>query len=110
MRVLKLKTSPSTEELVGILKREFSNLYSYNLFGLDCERSIMVEKSTFIGAQVYIKGNEITIHGISPTATTTFLSALDFLVTGGFILGLPFQSKREKFEKEIGSFLQQKFN
>lgn len=110
MRVFKLKASPSTEELAGILKKEFSSFYSYNLFGLDRERSIMVEKSTFVGAQVSIKGNEITVHGIPPTATTTFLSALDFLVTGGLFMGLPFQSKREKFEKEVGSFLQQKFN
>ena len=110
MRVFKLKTSPSTEELVGILKREFSNLYSYNLFGLDCERSIMVGKSTFVGAQVSIKGNEVTVHGVPPSATTTFLSALDFFVTGGLFMGLPFQAKREKFEKEVGGFLQRKFN
>ena len=110
MRVFKLKSSPSTEQLVEILKGEFSDRYAYSLFGFECDRSIIVRKSVFIGAQVSKKGNEITVHGIPPTITTTFLSLVDMVVTGGLFMGVPFMSKRNNFEKEVGAFLQKKFN
>ena len=110
MRVFKLKSSPSNKQLIEVLKKEFSNRYAYSMFGFECDKSIIVRKSAFIGAQISKKGNEITVYGLSPSTLTTFLSAVDFIVTGGLFMGLPFMSKREQFEKEIGFFLQRKFN
>ena len=110
MRVFKLKSSPSTEQLVEVLKREFSNRYDYSMFGFDCDKSIIVKKSTFIGAQISKKENEITVHGIPPSTIATLLSLVDMFITGGVFMGLPFMTRRNNFEKEVGVFLQRKFN
>lgn len=108
MKIITSKMTPSTKEMAGILKREFSDRYSYKLFGLSNDKSIIVWKSTFVGTQISKRENEITIEGIYPSITTSYFSVLTNIILGG---GIPlFHSSWRKLEKEIGAFLKQKYN
>ncbi|MDQ3394599.1 MAG: hypothetical protein M3512_10885 [Bacteroidota bacterium] len=112
--VIKVKKAPSNEELVETLKREFSNDYSYKLFGLG-KKSIIVRKSAFLGAQVSVQENEISIQGSPPSFGTGFLATL--AMTEAAIVVFPLflftgasPSKFRKLEKEIASFLKNKYD
>jgi len=104
MKVLTSKTPPTTKELLDILESEFSDQYTYKLFGLGEEKSIIVRKSTFIGAQISKSVNEITIEGIQPSIPAVLFSFILQLITGFST------SSSRKLEKEIGFFLNQKYN
>ncbi|WP_221390226.1 hypothetical protein [Dyadobacter sp. NIV53] len=108
MRIFKLKTIPSTQELAETLKEEFSDQYSYGMFGLDCD-SIIVSKSIFVGVQISKKNNEITLQGMPASVPTWLLYVADLVSTGG-IVSLIFRSSWIKFENEIRAFLIQKYN
>lgn len=104
MKILTTKTPPSTKEIAEILKREFSDHYSYKQFGLGEEKSIIVRKSTFVGAQISKSGNEITIEGVQPSITAVLFSFILQLFTGFST------SSSRKLEKEVCLFLQHKYN
>ena len=104
MKILTSKTPPSTKELAEILKREFSDHYSYKQLSLGEEKNIIVRKSTFVGAQISKSGNEITIEGIQPSIPAVLFSFILQLITG---FSTP---SSRKLEKEIGFFLQHKYN
>ena len=109
MRIFTLQTTPSTQELAKTLKQEFSDQYSYDLFGLDKEKSIIVSKSIFVGVQISKKNNEITLQGMPASVPTWLLYLADIITTGG-IVSLIFRSSWIKFENEIRSFLMKKYN
>ena len=109
MKVFTLNRSPSTRELAETLNRELSDQYACKLFGPNCDKSIIVSKSPFVGVQISKQGNEITVQGVPPTGLTVLFSALDTLFTGGLLMGLPFKSEREKFENEISTFLWRRY-
>ena len=52
--VIKVNSSPSNEELIAALERNFSMAYSYKEFGLG-KKSVLVRKSAFLGAQISVK-------------------------------------------------------
>jgi hypothetical protein len=114
MRISTTKTPPPAKDLMEILKREFSGRYSYTLFGLG-EKSVIVGKSTFVGAQISVKGNEITIQATPPSVWAGLLSFIG-LTELGFVLiffvvkywALPTDWKG--LEKEIGLFLKHKYS
>ena len=115
MRIITSKTPPSTTELAEILNREFSKHYSYKLFGL-WEKSIIVGKSTLVGAQISIGDNEFTIQATAPSIAGNILSVLGFAELGLLLLplffgeGLPLSSQWRELEREIGLFLKHKYN
>lgn len=113
MRISTSKTLPSTKELIEILKQELPGPYSYKLFGLGREKTIMVTKSSSVGAQISIRENEITIQGTPPPPVAYFVSFLGwtelaFLLL--FFIGLSTPSKLKELEKEIAIFLKNKYN
>ena len=107
MKILTSKTPPSIKEMTEVLKQEFSDRYSYKLFSFGKEKSIIVGKTTFIGAQISRSGNEITIEGVWPSIPAILLSFFLQLSTG---FSTESRSQWTKFEKEIGLFLTRKYN
>jgi hypothetical protein len=98
---------PSTKELVAVLRQEFSEHYSYRLFGLGNAKSIIVRKSTFVGAQISINAHEIAIRATPPSILAGFLNFFR-LTELGEIWSLPPQWSA--LEREIGTFLKHKYN
>ena len=109
------KPAPSPKELAQILQKEFSTQYSYKLFGLGKAKSLLVGKSTMVGAQISIRENEMIIQGTPPSVLGGLLSSVGITEVGFaliFLLGTPWglSSQWKTLEKEIGLFLKQKFN
>jgi hypothetical protein len=113
MKVYASKTLPSTQELVRILNQEFSGRYSCRLFGLGKEKTIMVRASTFVGTQISIHGNEITVQGTPPSIPAgyilTFIGLTELVLVLVALLGLGSGSSFKKLEKEIAVFLYQQY-
>lgn len=113
MRISTLKKLPSTVELIGILKQELPQNYSYKLFGLGKEKTIIVTKSSSVGAQISIRGNEITIQGTPPPPVAYFVSFLgwtEFAALLLFFMGWSTRSKLIELEKELAIFLKNKYS
>lgn len=108
MRVYASKTLPSAQELAEILKQEFSTHCSYELFGIGKEKSIIVQKSTFVGVQISKSDNELTIVEMCPFIASWLLSILTQCAANLFMLFFPAPYK--KLEREVSSFLQQRYN
>ena len=109
MKVITLHAPPSTTELAKVLQKEFSDHCSYRFFGLGKKKSLIIQKSSFVGAQVSVQDAQVTIQGMHPSLMGNFMHFIDGLVTGGILLELPFFSKWKKFEKEVAVFLKHKY-
>jgi len=115
MRIKLSKQLPATDELMNILKREFSNRYSFKMFGLG-KQSILVGKSSLIGAQVSIRQNEVSIDASPPSFFGSVLQLIGitelavFLLPFLFVEGLSSPSKYRVLEKDIGTFLVHKYS
>ena len=109
MRIPTTKTLPAYEDLITLLRSEFSDKYDYELFGLADKKSILVGKSPFVGAQVSIAENEITIQGTPPSMLTGNFLFFFSLVGVDTVLGLLYGSKLKKFERELAIFLKNRF-
>jgi len=113
MRISTSKKLPSTAELIGILKQELHQNYSYKLFGLGSEKTIIVTKSSSVGAQISVRGNEIMIQGTPPPPVAYFVSFLcwtEFAALLLFFMGWSTRSKLIELEKELAVFLNNKYN
>ena len=108
MKILASKALPSANDLVDILKTEFSDKYSYELFGLGPNKSILMKKTFFVGAQISINGNNISIDGIPPSVSASFISIVLQVFANLFIVFalMPYR----KLEKEIATFLNNRYN
>ena len=111
MKILTSKKALSTKELAGVLKRGLPKKYSYELFGLDSEQSIIVRKSPFVGAQISHKGNELTIQGIAPSKASWPFILIAMLMSGiPHIANFLFGSKWVKLESELAIYLNHELN
>lgn len=108
MKVFTVQKSPTTPELMDVLKHQFSDEYSYTQFGLGSEKSIIVRKSPFVGVQVSVMGDEVTVTGIMPSLTGNVFLFIDFLLSG--MATLLFGSSTKKLEKELALFLKEKYS
>ena len=108
MKLITLKTPPATNDLIEVLKKEFSDRYTYQVFGLGSEKTIIVQKSFFIGAQISKRDKEFTIYGIQPTISSTLIALALQVLANSYILFSP--SAYRKLEKEIGLFLRTKYS
>ena len=99
--------SIATKELLGTLKRKYANRYScrYSEFGL--EPSIIIRKSTWVGAQTTIREKEIELDFTFPTIATSLagtvafysgIAAIPSVINSWFAL-----------EKDLGRFLTRKY-
>ena len=110
MRIKFSKQLPSTSELAEVLKKRFSNPYSIKTFGLG-KKSILVGKSTLMGAEVSVLENEISIAYSPPSVFGGMLLTLG--LTELAVLLFPWYwntSSYRELESEIGAFLTQRFN
>lgn len=113
MRIPTSKPLPPANEMLDILKSEFSPDYTYKLFGWG-EKTIIVEKSAFVGAQVSLHEDGITVQGTPPFAGAGVLTFLGLTELGAIIapLFLLFGANPDTFrnvEKEIAVFLHKKY-
>jgi len=107
MKVFTIEQDPSIEEIAQTIKQEFSSAFSYSFFGLGKNRSIVVRKSEFVGAQVSKSGNQITVYATSPNL---LLSFLDPFLTGLNIVGTLFHAPLKKIEEDLVIFLKKKYS
>ena len=114
MRIQVSKKLPPVEELLKVFKNEFSNHYSYKLFGLG-NKSILVGKSTLLGAQISVFDNEVSINSSPPSFFAGIVHAMGstelmvLLFPMFFQKGGVFSSTYVNLEKEIGAFLLNKY-
>jgi len=106
MKVITINQDPSPEQIAGVLEQEFSSKYSYRFFGLGNNRSIVVRKSEFVGAQISKSGNQITVHAMSPNL---LLSFLDPFLTGINVIGSVFKHPLKDLETDLVTFLKNKY-
>jgi hypothetical protein len=108
MRIEIKRPLPSNEQLIDLLKQRFSDGYSYRLFGLGNKKTVLIKKSPFVGAQVSIRENEVTVLGTPPSMLTgNFLFLLSWIGVD-VILGLLFRSQLKSIEFEVTRFLKDK--
>ncbi|QRR00022.1 hypothetical protein [Dyadobacter sandarakinus] len=104
MKVIKIGQDPSNEEIAQALAQEFSSGYSYKSFGLGNNKSIIVRKSEFVGAQISKSGKQITVHAHAPNV---LLSLLDVLYSG--IISVASYSSLKELESDLVVFLKNKY-
>ncbi|HUR10895.1 MAG TPA: hypothetical protein VM012_05975 [Flavitalea sp.] len=107
MKVGTSKITPTTRVLAEILKKEFSGRYSFRLFRMGKERSIIVRKSTFVGVQISKCENELTIEGVQPSIPAVLFSFL-LNLAGLNVPVSPFAWKN--LETDLALFLADKYN
>ena len=104
MKVFEINQDPSVEDIARMLKHEFSyNSYSY--FGIGKNKSVVVRKSEFVGAQISRSRNRITVHAMSPNL---LLSSIDILLSG--LIGAVNYSSLIRLEKDLVIFLKSKYS
>ena len=104
MKISTEKKYPNTRELIRKLKNKFSNAYSFSLYGVGNNRSIIARKSIFIGVEISRKENEIQIDPIFPSFLLQLIGTLFFIDSS--VIRYVFPSKLMKTERELGLFLQ----
>jgi hypothetical protein len=109
MRIIATKPLPDNGQLKEVLKNEFSRNYSCELFGLNGQKTILIGKSAFVGAQVSVKEREITIQATPPSVFTGNFLFFFSLIGADTILGLLFRSQLRKIEMDVAGFLKTKF-
>lgn len=92
MRIEFSKPLPSVKELSAILSDRFSDKYSVRTYGAG-EQSIIVGKSTFVGAQLSVDNNEISIDWTPSNAFGSLLMSLG--MTEFMIIFIPFLLKED---------------
>jgi len=114
MRIQLSKKTPPIRELAEILRHSFSNLYSVETFGIG-QKSILVGKSTLVGAEVTVHENEVSIASSPPSIFGGVLLALGLTELAIFLLPFLFKeslsvnSSYRALEKEVGYFLKRRF-
>lgn len=97
--IVQAKQLPDFNELLLTLKNQYSNQEVYILHSIP-RKSIIVQKSAFIGAQITLSDDQMMVDACCPNL---FLSALL-----GFLSGIlpPYM----KFEMNITNFLKKEYN
>lgn len=98
------KQVPSLEEVQQKLAQKFGNQYGINPFGWGYGKSVMVKKTSFVGARVFVreKKREIMVQGF-------FGSLWPAALFGGLLFYGFLYSKWKKMEEEVGEYLKQEY-
>ena len=97
----------ATNDLLGTLKRKYANRYSCRHFEFGLEPSIIVRKSTWVGAQITIRENEIELDFTFPTIATSIAGMVAFY---SGISAIPsIISSWVALEKDLAGFLTRKY-
>ncbi|SFT50939.1 hypothetical protein SAMN04489724_1066 [Algoriphagus locisalis] len=111
---IKVTNPPSNAELLSFLKSELPTDYTSKLFGLG-HKSIIVQKSTFLGVQISNRENEISIIASPPSYGGGLLSGLAMTELAIVILPIFWftgasPSRFRKLEKEVAGLIKDKYN
>ncbi len=108
MNIQTSKKLPTAKRLAEILKKEFSNQYEYEEFGLSEGKSLIVRKSFLVGAQISINKNELIVDSVPPSVTASFIATIMNTFANLFIVFaiLPYR----KLERDLARFLNNKYN
>ena len=112
--IIKVKTTPTNEELITLLRKELPSHYSVREYGLG-KKTVMIRKSAFIGAQITVRKNEIAVDESTPSVAGGILSSLVMIELASLIVFIfasdgATWSKLQNFEKEMASFLKEQYN
>lgn len=112
--ITKVKSTPTNEELIAFLRKELPSDYSVREFGLG-KKSILIKKSTFIGAQITIRENEISVDASAPSLaggmwSSLAMTELAVVIIPVFWIAGATQTKFRDFEKEMASLINEKYN
>ncbi|MDQ6481084.1 hypothetical protein [Dyadobacter sp. LHD-138] len=105
MKVFTIAQEPSTEEIAKTIEQHFSSKFSYSFFGVGKNRSVVVRKSEFVGAQISKSGNQITVHAMSPNLLLSFLDS--FFMN---VIYFAFHSPLKKLEADLVTFLKSRYS
>ena len=97
--IVQAKRLPNFKELIEVLRMQFPT-YSFYTFNSKPQRSIIIQKSGLVGAQISVHDNEIRVDAC---CSNIFVSALIGLISS--ILP-PYHD----FEMKITDFLKKKYN
>ncbi len=111
---IKVTNAPSYADLLRFLENELPSGYTSKLFGLG-DKSIIVQKSTFLGVQLTVRENEISIIASAPSYVGGLLSGLAMTELAVVILPIFWltgasPSGFRKLEKEVAILLKEKYN
>lgn len=95
---------PILSDLLQELKNEFSDQYTFKIFGLGSQRSILVRKSAWIGVQITIRNRGFFIDGSFPNLLA---SSFMTLLSQSTIAPV---NKWVELEKKIADFLKRKYS
>lgn len=101
MKIKTNKTLPTREELLPMLQQEFGDKYEFYLFGWGAGKSIMVKKTSAVGARIMLKPskNQIVVVGDFPSKILQGLF-------GGLILIAFVYSSWKKIENEMAAYFE----
>jgi hypothetical protein len=108
MKIRASKAVPATQELVKILQDEFGGRYSCKLFGFGRDKTILVKQSLFVSTQITIRGNEISVQGM-PSQFVAVIGMTEFAAVMVLFLGWVLRAPWKELEKEVASFLHQRY-
>lgn len=116
MKISIASTHPPTDELVHVLNDAFGRRYSFRLFGLGKEKTIMARKSALVGLQLSFDDKQASFERTAPTIASSALSFM-MLTELAVLLILPLlvifegftKDPYKEMAKEIGLFLKQKY-
>ena len=97
----------ATNELLGTLQERYSNRYSCRYFEFGLEPSIIVRKSTWVGAQITIREKEIELDFTFPTLATSIAGMVCYY-SGIFAIPSIITSSIA-LQKDLGGFLTKKY-
>ena len=107
---------PPLAELVQILNDAFQPGYSFKPYGLGKNKTIMARKSSLVGLQLSVAGNQIDLQPTAPTMTGSVLSFMMLtelapLIMIPLVVGSDFFRKDpyKEMAKEIGFYLKEKY-
>ncbi len=112
--IIKVKNTPTNDELIALLQKELPSDYSVREFGLG-KKTVMIKKSAFIGAQITVRKNEIAVDESTPSVAGGTLSSLAMIELASLIVfifasGSATRSKMQNFEREMASLINEKYN
>jgi hypothetical protein len=112
--IVSVKRTPTNEDLIALLRQKLPSEYSVKEFGLG-KKTVLIKKSTFIGAQITVRENEISIDASAPSVaggmwSTLAMTELAIVIVPVFWIAGAFPSKMKKFEKEVANFINERYN
>ena len=116
MKISIAHNRPSSDELVQVLNRKFGPRYSFRLFGLGENKTIMARKSAAVGVQLSFYDDQLILQRTAPSiagSVLTFMMLTELVVFLIIPLLILFEGFRKdpykEMAQEIGFFLKEMY-